>query len=342
MSAQTSSFAAFTLLKAPLSVFCALALSGCSENDSQLIELRQLREKLSIAEKQAAEAAGAVEAAQQAAAAVSSSTQDMTASAQKLTEAESRIAALEKEVQEARSAAQAATETAAKTSSANKGNAESFREFVKTMERDLLSKTSDLQQSVEQALPTANIQETTVKRLRLPDEIATAFNSAVVFILADASGQQRRLEFPVTAGLDGQWRLPGAADVQRHIASATPAQPAPAPVAAAPAPAPAPMQPQPVAAHVDPHVPAPPSQPVAAVPSSAPIGKQSGGPPTVVIQWDNNPRPAAQAQAPTQAPAAAPVQTPTTAATPVKPAAPAPTVPKAIMPVKQDVQIRFE
>lgn len=341
---------------------CVLSLAGCSENDSQVIELRQLRDKLALAEKKAAEAGAAVEAAQQAAqqaaataasASSSSATQDMAAAAQKLTTAESRISSLEKELQDAKSAAQAATEAAAaaaKNTGASKGNADNFREFVKTMERDLLSKTSDLQQSVELALPTANIQETTVKRLRLPDELASsAFNSAVVFIIADAAGQQRRLEFPVQAGLDGQWRLPGSADVQKHIASVTAGAPT-APMAAAPQPAAAmtyaQQQPQAPAAPVQPAPQPPPAQPMAAaVPSSAPVGKQAGGPQTVVVQWDNNPRPQAQAQAAPAAPqpmaapqqAAAPVQQPPPPRVPT-----VPTVPKSVMPVKQDVQIRFE
>ncbi len=313
-----------------------LALSGCSESEEQVLELRQLREKLAAAEKKASEATAELESARQAAeaaaaaaasttsAAATDNSQALAAAVQKAAEAEERAASMQKKMDEAVAAAKA-------ESGAAKGNADSFREFVKTMERDLLSKTSDLQQAVEQALPDSNIQDTTVKRLRLPENIATAFSSAVVFNMLDAAGQPRRLEFPVQAGLDGQWRMPGIEDVRQHIAGTAAST---APVAAAPA---APQQP--VAPATPAAVPAapPPSTPV--VPASAPGG--GGVAPTIVVQWDNAPaaRPATTAAAPAPAappPAAAPAPA-------VKPAPPAARpAPKALMPVQQDVQIRFE
>ncbi|MDZ4405002.1 hypothetical protein [Prosthecobacter sp.] len=306
---------------------CALVFAGCSENESQVQELRQLREKLAAAEKKTAEA---LEAAQQAAATqavpATSGAQESADSVQKLALAETRIASLEKELLEARNTVPPAA----------RGNAESFREFVKSMERDLLAKTGELQQSVEQAVPAANIQETTVKRLRLPEQIASALSSAIVFSVPDSAGGTRRLEFPVQAGLDGQWRLPGVADVRQHItASAAPAA-ASDPAQAQPARAPA----APVAA-ADPHTPV--SLPSPATASAQPLGGsnfQQGGPPTVVINWGASPGqvPPLKAQPPT--PAA--IQPPPVATTAKPPPVAAPTVPKPIMPVQQSVQIRFE
>lgn len=308
-------------------IICVTALSACSENESHIMELRLLREKLAAAEKKAAEA---VEAAQQAP--TPAPVADPKAGAEttaRLEAASAKIASLEKELQNARSSAQTAAAT-----STSKRSEESFRGFVKSMEQNLQTKVGELQQSVEQALPSANIQETTVKRLRLPEEIATAFQSAVVFNITDANGQTRRLEFPVQAGLDGQWRLPGAADVQKHIAAAA-TQPITTPqVAAAPAPV------APSAAHTPGNVHAPSALPQPAI---ANISTPGGGTaPTVVIQWDTAPgRAAAQPAAAAPQPAATAATTPA-AARPAPATAPRPSVPKAIMPVQQDVQIRFE
>lgn len=325
MNAKTFSFRGFPPHGVLACIICVTALSACSENEGHIMELRMLRDKLAAAEKKAAEA---VEAAQQTPAPVADPKAGAEATA-RLEAASAKIASLEKELQSARSAAQASAAT-----STSKGSEESFRGFVKSMEQNLLTRVNELHQSVEQALPSAIIQETTVKRLRLPEEIATAFQSAVVFNITDTKGQARRLEFPVQAGLDGQWRLPGAADVQKHIAAAATQPLTASQVAAAPAPV------VPAAAHTPGDVHAPSALPQPAI---ANISTPGGGTaPTVVIQWDTSP---GRAAAPPAAAAPQPVATAATPPAAAKPApvtTPKPSVPKAIMPVQQDVQIRFE
>lgn len=316
------------------STLCAMALSACSENESQFAEMRQLKEKLAAAEKKAAEAVAAAQQAPPPAPASASDPKPDTETMAKLEAATAKIASLEQELQTAR----AASPPAAASGTTNI-NADSFREFVKSMERDLLTKAGELQEAVEHALPSANIQETTVKRLRLPEQLNTAFQSAVVFNIAGANGEPKRLEFPVQAGLDGQWRMPGVNDVQQHLtAMAAQPQAAPATVASTPAPAPASA----FSAPANPH--ATSALPMAAqgsVPQPAGILSQPGGPATYVIQWGD----AAPAKAPAQQPAAQsqPAAVPATAAAPKPAPAPAPrSVPKPLMPVQQDIQIRFE
>ncbi len=320
-----------------VSTLCTMALSACSENESQFAEMRQLKEKLAAAEKKAAEAVAAAQQAPPPAPASPSDPKPDSETTAKLEAAIAKIASLEQELQTARAAPQPAAENGTA-----KINADSFREFVKSMERDLLTKAGELQESVEHALPSANIQETTVKRLRLPEQLTTAFQSAVVFNITAANGEPKRLEFPVQAGLDGQWRMPGVTDVQQHLtAMAAQPQAATPTVASTPASAPASA----FSAPANPHATsALPTAAPGSVPQPAGLPSMPGGPATYVIQWGDT--------APAKQPAARPqsAATPATAAAPSpspaqpKPApAPAPrTVPKPLMPVQQDIQIRFE
>jgi hypothetical protein len=78
-----------------------LGLSACGENEEQVLQMRQLREKLVATEKKAAETAAELEASRKA-----PPPKDTTGdTAQKLAAAEARAAALEQELQAARKAA---------------------------------------------------------------------------------------------------------------------------------------------------------------------------------------------------------------------------------------------
>lgn len=291
-----------------------LGLSACGENEEHVLQMRQLREKLVAMEKRAAEAAFELEAARKA-----PPPKDTTGdTAQKLAAAETRAAALEQELQAARKAAPPPT-----SGGSTPDSVESFKRLLKQMQADLQRKTQELADVIAQELPAANIEETTLKRLRPPAEIASAFQSAVVFTLTDASGQRRVLEFPVQAGLDGQWRMPGLADVRQHIT-------APTVTAAA---TPPPSMPQNVG-HPTVAAPATPALPGGTGPAGA------GATPTVVIQWEKAASRTAPAATATALPATPATSTAAVSPRPAPPATPA--VPKPIMPVQQDVQIRFE
>lgn len=296
---------------------CCL-LPSCLEDEGQVRELRQLREKLVLAEKKAAELAeAAAEAQNQAPAAPSVPVSDDSGTAalkRQLSELESKHEALQKELQAAKSMASAASDTSSKPADAGQ-----FKDFVKGIERDLMEQASTLQQQLQEAAPTVAIEGITVKR------IASGFSSEIVFNVADGSGQTRPYAFPVQAMLDGKWRVPSVADVQRNLASATqavPVRPAAPTYTQAPAPAPAPAAPQ------------------AAQAPASPMSAQE----TVTIRWDSaNPNAArlAAPQAPqTTAAVPPPAPAPTRPAQPTAPAAPR--VPAPVMPVTQDVQIRFE
>ncbi len=282
-----------------------LVMPSCGENEEHVLQLRQLREKLAATEKKAAEVTSELEAARQA-----KPTKDESGEmAQKLAAAEARAAALESELQTMR-------KNASPTSSGGgpPNSVESFKLLLKQMQADLLKKTLGLAEAVVQEYDgkkeeAITIEETTVKRLEPPAEITSAFQSAVVFKIIDAKKQQRVLEFPVQAGLDGQWRIPSVADVRQHVS--------------------------------------------ASIVGTTSVIKNDGhhetevrrdtivsggsATPTVVIQWDKTTTPPPKVPAPPSSSA------PSAAATSQRPAqSPAPTVPKPIMPVQQDVQIRFE
>ncbi len=293
-----------------------LGIPSCGENEEHVLQLRQLREKLAATEKKAAEVTSALETARQA-----KPTKDESGEmAQKLAAAEARAAALESELQAMRK------NVPSTSSGGNAPNSvESFKLLLKQMQADLLKKTQGLAEAVVQEYngkkgEAITIEETTVKRLKPPAEITSAFQSAVVFKIIDANNQQRVLEFPVQAGLDGQWRIPSVADVRQHVSA-----PSVATTSGSQS-----SQSQNVG-----H-PAVSATTETGVRSDA-IASGGSATPTVVIQWDKTATPPPKAPAPPSSSA------PSAAATSQRPAqSPARTVPKPVMPVQQDVQIRFE
>ncbi|MDZ4405001.1 hypothetical protein [Prosthecobacter sp.] len=180
---------------------CALVLSGCTENETQVLELRQLREKLAAVEKRAAAAAQ-----QPARPSATGIPQELVDSAQKLVMAEARIALLEKELQEARDA----------PLGAERVSVVNVRDFVEAMKNDLAKKVGELCRSVELAVPAETIKVIELTSLPPLEKIVGAYESKITFQVV-SSGQTRHFVFRVQPGLDGQWHLPEVAVVKQQI-----------------------------------------------------------------------------------------------------------------------------
>jgi hypothetical protein len=203
--------------------------------------------------------------------------------------------------------------------------AESLRQLAKELQTDLMTKVNELSDQVQAKIPSADLQEVTVKRIHPPQELATAFTSAITFTFLDGNRQPLPVRFPVQAGLDGSWRVPTVEDVQKIVSgvasgelqSATPSQG----LASAPA--------------------APAGGGGLAGPASAGAGrptfdKQADG--SIVINWDANAAPAPPPPMTTGTPS--PVGTPAPGPAPATPRQPA--VPAPVMPVQQDIIVRFD
>jgi len=186
-----------------------LTLPACLENESQVQELRQLREKLTAAEKKIAERA-------QQPAQTTITPKDIAEAAQKLRGAEQRIAELEKKLQEQASHPAPPSDQSI-TPATTARTADSLGLLVEAMENDLLNKVGELRASLGKTIPEANLQGTTIKRLRPLDKIAPMYDSAITFKVADKHGNTRKLVFPVQPGTDGRWHLPSLAIIQEQI-----------------------------------------------------------------------------------------------------------------------------
>lgn len=287
----------------------ALLLAGCLEQDAQLHqELRTLRAELEEARKAAAEAeARAASTPLPAAAPVAAASEEEI---QKRKALEAEVA----ELKERLAAASAAPEPA------KSWTLDSFKELAGQLQADLMKKVSDLSDQVQREVATAELEDVTVKRIKPPAELTTAFASAITFTMRDPARGAIPVSFPVQAGLDGVWRVPTVADVRQALSG----------VLASPAtPPPAASQPAATGLAGDP---APP-----ALPPEGPAGgfqRQADG--SYVVSWGDQPA----APAPQQ-PAPPPAQPAGNAAPP--PAQPAqPAVPPPVMPVQQDIIIRFD
>lgn len=278
-----------------------MVLPSCSQDDAQVLQqLSELKARLAKAE----------EAAQSGSAPTRNGPEGESPA---LSAAQARIRDLEARL--------AAAESRAATSSSNP--VLNLQELARKMQADLVTKTEELRGLVESTAPSANIQEITVRRIKPPQEIASAFSSAIIFTALDPKQRSLRLEFPVQASLDGAWKLPTVKDIEKSYEEALTAVSNPAPSLGATAPA------------------APGPQGTGTAPSTF----RQVDDKTFQFAWDN-PRngptgsPAAS-PAPPQ-PSAAPIN-PTAGLRPPQAPAPAqPTVPKPVMPVVQDVPIQFE
>ena len=278
-----------------------MVLPSCSQDDAQVLQqLSELKARLAKAE----------EAAQSGATPIQNGPDGESPA---LSAAQARIRDLEARL--------AAAESRVATSSANP--ILNLQELARKMQADLVTKTEELRGLVESTAPSANIQEITVRRIKPPQEIASAFSSAIIFTALDSKQRSLRLEFPVQASLDGAWKLPTVKDIEKSYeeALATVSNPAPSLGATAPA--------------------VPGSQ----GPGTAPSTFRQVDDKTFQFAWDNprNGPPGSAAASPTPPqPSAAPIN-PTAGLRAPQAAAPAqPTVPKPVMPVVQDVPIQFE
>lgn len=219
------------------------------------------------------------------------------------------------------------------------------------LEEDLTRKAKQLRELVQKQTPGGRVDEISLKSIDYPRELLATFNSAITFNILAENGQRLRLMFPVTADLGGAWKLPSPAEVQAAYqqAQSQPAQPAPAPALASSDTPPSAAVPQ-------------------AAPSPAPASDSSGSVSgmrqldanTFVFNWGDGPaaapaRPAAPApQAAVSSPAApapianftpgaapSPAPAPAAPVAPSRPAAPA-AAPAPVMPVQQDITIRFD
>lgn len=274
-----------------------LVLASCTQDDAQVIQqLSELKARLAKAE----------EAAKTVPAPIRDGTEGESPA---LAAAQARIRDLEARL--------AAAESRGGTSSSDP--ILNLQEIARKMQADLITKTEELRSLVESTAPSANIQEITVRRIKPPQEIASAFSSAIIFTALDPRQRSLRLEFPVQANLDGVWKLPTVKDIERSYDEALASVGTSAPQAGASAPvAQAPQR-----------------------PASAPSTFRQVDDKTFQFSWDT------ARNSPT-GPAATSSATPPTGAAPASPRPPPapapaqPTIPKPLMPVVQDVPIRFE
>lgn len=301
-----------------------LLLSSCLGEDEQLHQqMKSLRAELNAAEQKAAEAEEKIRELQSKVPQIPSTPAASPDDAAELASAREKIATLEKQLAEAK---------ATPASSAPVQTAESYKELAKHLQTELMQKVSELSDLLQAQIPSADVQDVTVKRIRPPEEIATAFSSAITFTLLDRSRQPVPLSFPVQAGLDGTWKIPTVEDVKRVYADVSQGVPQSAPASA---PQTTPGTPSAVASNAAP-----------AAPSGGGAGfvKQSDG--SILVNWDDS---APAARTPTPAPATtaaatpprqAPAPTPAPAPAPAAPTTP--NIPAPVMPVQQDIIVRFE
>ncbi len=365
-------------LPAALVASAAFLLAACSEDDQVHRQMQQLRsdiegeqKKAKAAEARVAELEGqlanapkaepAKDHSQEIAAAVQAAVtplqsriqtleKDLTDARAKITTAEAAVTAANLAVTQASQSAAMPTASAPATPptvpsapatpvaatpppSAPAQPPADVAEQTATRQRELVAAVNALNGQFQQQYTDVSVQEITVKKLRAPESAASPYQSAIVFAIVSQSGRLIRMEFPVQAQPNQKWQIPTAADVRRSFVETT-SNPA---VATRPA--------------------APPT--TTTVPSSNPersFQQVDGN--TYKINWNDQPSAApATASAPAPAPAPAtggfvPAAPPATAAAPMP--APAPVAPPAaappaprktpapVMPVTQDIIVRFE
>ncbi len=294
-----------------------LLLAGCLEQDAQLHqELRTLRAELEEARKSVAEAEARAATANAAPPAPAAPDEGER---QKREALEAEVAELKKRLAEASSAA---------PEPARGWTLDSFKELASQLQTDLMQKVNDLSDQVQREVATAELEDVTVKRIKPPAELATAFSSAITFSMRDPARGVIPVSFPVQAGLDGVWRVPTVADVRQALSGVLASPTTPAPVAD-------------TGRSADVGVandPAPVPQPEA---PARGFQRQPDG--SYVVNWGDA-SPTARAPAPA-APTPAPSPTPPPANAPAgnasAPPPDKPAIPPPVMPVQQDIIIRF-
>lgn len=323
-----------------------LLLTGCLDGDAQLQqELRDLRVEAQQAKAKQEELQGELAAARerikqtesQPAAKQAMESGDEAGKAA-LVAAQQKIAELEAALKKASEVA----DSSATTQTAKPMTAVDLRELAKELQADLMGKVNALSDQVQEKIPSAELQEVTVKRIHPPAEVASAFSSAITFTFLNSSRQALPVRFPVQAGFDGVWRVPTVEDVQQgfnQIASGEALVAAGAGnVTGGQAVAPSSVTPNPGGV-------APSSNPVSG--GRPTFDKQADG--SIVINWDANaPAIPAPATAPVSAgvapavPATAPTVAPAQSQSVAPAAAQTPRVPAPVMPVQQDIIVRFD
>ena len=308
---RSSHYAPFHPVRFSLLIGLAAALTGCLDGDSQLNEqLRALRAELDAAQRAKAALETQLAAAPQTPPPAPAASEDA-----RVRTLEEELATVKRQLDEARSRSQEA--------SPGKGlSSQGLKDLAAQLQRDLMEKVTALSDQIQSRLPNTDLEDVTVKRIKPPAEIESAFSSAITFTLKDASGRQIPVRFPVTAGLDGSWKVPTVDDVRAAmsgvlasgtaIASTTPA--VPANPAEALAPPPSPQQ------------------------TNGSFVQQPDG--SILVNWDAGTTPTTSSSPPGTPAAPAPTQQPSPATPPPKPADPK--VPAPVMPVQRDIIIRFD
>ena len=188
------------------------------------------------------------------------------------------------------------------------------------LEADLTSKARQLRELVLKQTGAVRIDEISIKGIDYPPQIITPFRSAITFALSGDGGQAILLMFPVTADLNGSWKLPGPDKVQQAYKEAKN-------VIASNARAAVNAESNPLS----------PSQGPTA-PSTGTAGFRQIDPNTYLFDFGDKRGPAATPGLPqSPVPSAPPSQS---SASPPNPQ-PSVTVPSPIMPVQRDIIIKF-
>jgi hypothetical protein len=264
-------------------------LSACWDDEQQVRELVQLREKLSLVEKKAVEAVEEADTARRelSEAAASAAGKGM---ADRLKESQKRISDLEAQL-----AAAHQQPAAAEAKPAESGS--SFRDHARQVQENLMKQMGVLSDSLQSRHTGPSLEEITVKKIH------SGFRSEIVFGVLGGDGQKRHMAFPVEADLEGQWNLPSVDIIAKHLGASPAPNPPPQPELAQ-TPAPSLAAPAPAA-----NLPA----------SPLPVSD------TIVIQWSEAPGKPAVAVAPTPPPPAS--AKPATAPAPTPKPPPAPIMP---------------
>lgn len=340
-----------SLSQGPAAVLTALALvtfTSCVKEDdvlqTQIIELRSALEQRTKELEESRSQLGEVKEKMQRLGGVAASDKDTAQLKVRVTELEEQLALTRSQASSAAGAAAAAPTI-------------DMDAMASRLEDDLTRKAKQLRELVQKQTPGGRVDEISLKAIDYPAELTALFNSAITFNILAESGQRLRLMFPVTADLGGTWQLPTPAEVQTAYQQA---KTQPAGVAAAPSAG----QGGNVGGGLV-QTAASTSSQVPSAPAPAPAGgsgMRQVDANTFVFDWgDARSRGAAPAAAsapaapPSSAPAPAPVSVPVVASqapaptAPSAPAAappapaPAPAAPPApVMPVQQDITIRFD
>lgn len=346
-----------------LAVLGTVALSSCAREDdalqSQIIETRAAMEQRSRELEQTQAQLNELKEKMQRMGGASSSSDEVARLKARNAELEDQLAAARKQ-----------------TSTSDAPAKFDMDAIASRLEDDLTRKAKQLRELVQKQTPGGRVDEISLKSIEYPRELLATFNSAITFNILAESGEKLRLVFPVTADLGGAWKLPAPAEVQAAYVQAK-SQPAGAGAGnssgaawagagseIAPSSSPAPAAPPQVAASAPAH-----SATQAPASSGGQTGMRQVDANTFVFSWGDSrgggqaqpqpqaPRPAAQPAASAPAPVqgntpianftppgpggAAPAPAPAAPSRGAAPAAATPP-PAAVMPVQQDITIRFD